>query len=409
MRMIKVPFRSRLTSLAVALGMGQRSPRAAKRRVASSLQVYVDRGVMAGAVVLVSSPEHILALEAVGYSDLGAKTPMPPDALFWIASIAKPMTAAAFMMLVDSGKVKLADPVERYLPEFQGQMMIAEKRPDQLILKKPAHPITVREILSHTSGLIGQSPRERELDMLSLREGVISYASAPLEFEPGTRYEYCNPGINTVGRLIEVASGMSYEDFMQKRLFDPLGMKDTTFWPSEDQLKRLAKAYAPAAGGKGLREIKISQLTYPLSDKKRHPYPAGGLFSTAADVAGFCRMVLRGGILDGTRLLSEQSVREMTSTQTGNLLNQGKGEDGYGLGWFTSRKSLGATGPVIPGPCSHGGAYATEMSIDPWNDLITVFMVQHAAYAGGVDGGKILGDFKKAAVTVFGKPVECRK
>jgi CubicO group peptidase (beta-lactamase class C family) len=200
--------------------------------------------------------------------------------------------------------------------------------------------------------------------------------------------------------LIEVASGMPYEEFMQQRLQGPLGMKDTTFWPSENQLKRLAKSYKPGTGAKGLDEIKITQLTYPLSDRNRHPYPAGGLFSTAADVAIFCRMILNGGVHDGTRLVSEKSVREMTSTQTGNLLNQGKGENGYGLGWSTSRRSSGENDPVIPGQCGHGGAYATDMSIEPETELITVFMVQHAGYPG-VDGGKILGDFKRAAIEAF--------
>jgi CubicO group peptidase (beta-lactamase class C family) len=298
--------------------------------------------------------------------------------------------------------LRLDDPLERHLPEFHGQMVIAEQTPDQLVLRKPGHPITVREILSHTSGLIGRSPLEHELDTLSLREGVITYASAPLRFEPGTRYQYCNPGINTAGRLIEVLSGIRYEDFMQRRLFDPLGMVDTTFWPTIEQLKRLAKSYKPDAAGKRLEEIKITQLTYPLSDRKRHPYPAGGLFSTATDVSVFCRMVKNGGMYAGKRYLSEKSVREMTSTQTGVLLNHGKGEQGYGLGWSTSRKSPGESGPVIPGTCGHGGAYSTNMEIDPERDLIMVFMVQHAGYPG-VEGGKILGDFQRAATLAFGK------
>jgi CubicO group peptidase (beta-lactamase class C family) len=408
MQMLSVTCRSRLIALAVALGMGQRPVPGAQPHVASSLERYVDRGVLAGAVVLVSSRENLLSLESVGYSDVGAKTPMTTDALFWIASMSKPMTATALMMLVDQGKVKLDDPVERYLPEFHEQMVIAEKGPDRLVLRKPGHPITVREILSHTSGLVGRSPLEHELDMVSLREGVITYAHAPLQFEPSSRYEYCNPGINTVGRLIEVASGVRYEEFMETRLLGPLGMKDTTFWPNDDQLKRLAKSYKPGAGGKGLEEIKITQLTYPLSHRKRHPYPAGGLFSTAADVAVFCRMIVNGGVHDGKRFVSERSVREMTSTQTANLLNQGKGEHGYGLGWSTSRKSPGDSGPVIPGLCGHGGAYATDMSIDPANELITVFLVQHAGYPG-LDGGKILGDFKRSAIEAFGSKARSPK
>jgi CubicO group peptidase (beta-lactamase class C family) len=392
-------------ALAVALSMFPEPAESVEPTVVSALKSYVDRGILAGAVTLVSSGDQVKSIKAVGYSDVAAKTPMTADALFWIASMSKPMTAAALMMLVDEGKLRLDDTIERHLPEFHGQMVIAEKTPDHMVLRKPGHPITVREILSHTSGLVGRSPLERELDMFALRDGVITYASAPLHFEPGSDYEYCNPGINTAGRLIEVASGMPYEEFMQKRLFDPLRMKDTTFWPTADQVKRLAKSYQPGPGNKGLREIKITQLTYPLADHKRQPYPAGGLFSTAVDVAAFCRMILRGGMSDGKRLLSQQSVREMTSTQTGELLNHGQGEQGYGLGWSTSRKMSADSGPIIPGPCGHGGAYSTHMEIDPAHDLITVFLVQHAGYPG-TDGGKILGEFQRAAVAEFGKTAD---
>jgi CubicO group peptidase (beta-lactamase class C family) len=281
-------------------------------------------------------------------------------------------------------------------------MVVAESDTRLVVLKKPAHPITVRNILSHTSGLVGRSPLEGKLDSLPLREGTVTYALSPLQFEPGTKYEYCNPGINTAGRLIEVVSGVPYEDFMRQRLFEPLGMTDTTFWPTDEQLKRLAKSYKPGAGGKGLEETPVTQLTYPLTDRKRHPYPAGGLYSTAADVAVFCRMILRGGELDGKRYVSESAVRAMTSTQTGNLLNQGKGENGYGLGWSTSKASNGDSGPAVPGPCGHGGAYATHMGLDPEHKLVTVFLVQHAGYPGR-NGGKVHPAFMKAAVEAFGK------
>ncbi len=399
---------SRMFALAMAMGIAPRPVEGAEGPLEARLQGYVDRGVLAGAVILVGSSDAVKYQAAVGYSDVAAKTPMARDALFWIASMAKPMTATALMMLVDEGKLRLDDPVERHLPEFHGQMVMAEKSRNLRVLRKPGHPITVREILSHTSGLVGRSPRERELDTLSLREGAITYASAPLQFEPGTRYEYCNTGINTAGRLIEVISGIPYEDFLQRRLFDPLGMVDTTFWPTADQLKRLAKSYGPGAGGKGLAEVTISQLTHPLDDQRRQPYPAGGLFSTAADVYRFCQMISLGGVHDGKRLVSEKSVRAMTSTQTGDLVNHGKGEQGYGLGWSTTRKSAGDFGPVIPGPCGHGGAYGTHMEIDPGRDLITVFLVQHAGYPG-IDGGKILDDFKKAAAQAFGKSVDRRR
>jgi CubicO group peptidase (beta-lactamase class C family) len=391
----------RFLSVLLLHGLSPGALRSAEPRVVDSLRPFVDRGTLAGAVVLVVDPEKVLCLEAFGYSDVAAKRPMQTDDLFWVASMAKPMTATALMMLVDEGKVRLDDPVEKYLPEFRNQMVAVEKDKDHALLKKPGHPITVREILSHTSGLVDRSPLETRLDTLSLHDGVVTYALSPLKFEPGTKYEYCNPGINTAGRIIEVVSGTPYEDFMQKRLFDPLGMRDTTFWPTEEQLKRLAKSYKPGPDKKSLEETTITQLTYPLTDRKRHPYPAGGLFSTATDVAAFGRMILNGGVHEGKRLVSEAAVREMTSTQTGDLNNKGKGEAGYGLGFTTSRKSRGGSGRVIPGPCGHGGAYATNLGIDPDHQLVTVYMVQHAGYPGR-DGEKIHPAFVKAAVAEFG-------
>jgi CubicO group peptidase (beta-lactamase class C family) len=213
----------------------------------------------------------------------------------------------------------------------------------------------------------------------------------PLNSEPGTKFAYSNAGINTAGRIIEVVSRLPYEEFLDKRLIKPLGMKDTTFWPSEEQFERLAKSYAPNAANTGLREIPISQLTYPIANRRRGPSPSGGLFSTAIDVSLFCRMILCGGVFEGRRYLSEQSVREMTSQQFA----------GYGLGWFASGKMQGKGDPVIVGPCGHLGAYGTSMSIDPKAGLITVFMVQHSSFAGP-NGGKIPGAFNKAAMDNYG-------
>jgi CubicO group peptidase (beta-lactamase class C family) len=344
----------------------------------------VDSHTLAGAVTLVASKDRVLSLEAVGYADVAAKKPMRTDALFWIASMSKPITAAAVMMLVDGGKVKLDDPAEKYLPELK-DLRVADGKE----LRKPKHPVTVRHLLSHTSGMPFKSAQEEPtLDRLSLRDGVLNYAKTPLQSEPGTRYAYSNAGINTAGRIIEVVSGMPYETFLQKRLFDPLGMKDTTFWPAKEELARLAKSYRPNKEKTGLEEIKITQLRYPLDDRKRQPMPAGGLFSTAADVAAFCRMVLAGGAFEGKRYLSEKAVREMTTSQTGKL------PQSYGLGWSTPRKP--------GGPFGHGGAYRTNMQIDPKRQLVLVFLVQHGGYPGK-DGDKIYPTFEKAALEKFGK------
>jgi CubicO group peptidase (beta-lactamase class C family) len=301
--------------------------------------------------------------------------------------MSKPMTAAAFMMLVDEGKIGLDDSVEKYLPEFRGQMLGAQKSRDKANLKKPAHPIKVREILSHTSGLPFSTALEQPtLDRLSLRDAVRSYATTPLQYEPGTKYEYSNAGINTAGRIIEVLSGMPYEEFMDKRLFQPLGMIDTTFWPSPEQLSRLAKSYKPGKNKRSLEETTVTQLRYPLDDKTRKPMPAGGLFSTAHNVMRFCQMILSRGVLDGKRYLSEDAVTQLTRKQTGDAV-----KEGYGLGWSTDGTSFG-----------HGGAYSTSMTIDSRKGLIFVFLVQHAGFPGS-EGDKIHAQFVKSATEAFGK------
>jgi CubicO group peptidase (beta-lactamase class C family) len=303
---------------------------------------------------------------------------MTTDALFWIASQSKPITAAALMMLVDERKVRLDDPVERYLPEFEGQWLAAERGKDHLVLRKPRRPITVRHILSHTSGLPFSSALERPtLDLLPLRVAVGSYAMTPLLFEPGSRYQYANAGINTAGRIIEVVSGVPYEAFLERRLLRPLGMKDTTFRPTARQLRRLAKSYKPNARGTGLEERAITQLHYPLDDRQRQPMPAGGLISTAHDLARFCRMMLGGGVLDVKRYLSEAAVKEMTRKQTGPGV-----PEGYGLDWAVGDGSFG-----------HGGAYATNMTVDTKRGLHRVAGAarrlprRRRPRAGGVPGG----------------------
>jgi CubicO group peptidase (beta-lactamase class C family) len=381
-----VPVRARLCML--LLGVFLFAPLAPVRGaepgpgkgLAAVLQPFVDRHEVAGAVVLVADKDRVLALESVGYADLAAKRPLKTDALFWIASQSNPITAAALMMLVDEGKVKLDDPAEKYLPELKEVRFNGAR---------PKTPITVRMLLSHTSGMPFKSAAETPtLDGLTLKDAIASYAKTPLQSEPGTKYSYSNAGINTAGRIIEVVSGMPYEQFLDTRLFGPLGMKDTTFWPSDEQLARLAKAYKPTRDKKDLEETQIGQLRYPLTDRKRQPMPAGGLFSTATDVARFCQMLLNGGTFQGKRLLSEAAVQEMTTRQTGAAL-----KDMYGLGLS-----------VAGGAFGHGGAFATNMTVDPKRGLITVFMVQHQGFPG--DGGKAGGVFRGAALEQFGKPAK---
>ena len=379
-------LRSALLFLALSLATAR--PGFAATPIATALQPFVDKEELAGAVALVASKDKVLAVEAVGFADRVAKQPMKADALFWIASQSKPITAVAVMMLVDEGKLRLDDPVEKYLPEFKGQLLDAGKGADgKPALKAPAHPITVREVLSHTSGLPFKSAVEQPtLDGLPLRDAVASYAKTPLTFEPGTKYTYSNAGINTAARLIEVLTGKSYEAFMDERLFHPLGMKDTTFWPTKAQLTRLATPHKPNAAKTGLELTTISQLHYPLDERaKRYPMPAGGLFSTAADVAKFCQMLLNGGELNGKRFLSAAALKELTRRQTPETL-----KESYGLGFSVGGGGFG-----------HGGALATNMNIDPARGLIIVWLVQHAGFPG--EGGKAQGVFRKTAEEQFAK------
>jgi CubicO group peptidase (beta-lactamase class C family) len=317
--------------------------------------------------------------------DIAGKKPMRPDAMFWIASQSKPLTCTALMVLVDDGKVNVDDPVDKYLPEFKGQMVVAERDEYRLLLKKPTRPMLVRDLMSHVSGLPGITPMMAPtLDGLPLAKTVLANTMVPLESEPGTKYKYSNPGMNTVGRIVEVVSGMPYERFMDERIFKPLGMKDTTFWPNTEQLARLAKSYKPTADKADLEETTISSLRYPLDDHTRYAFPGGGLFSTAIDLSRFYRMIANDGVFEGQRILSERSVAQMTVDQTGEA------KSAYGFGFGTNGRFV-----------THGGAYGTNSRYDRDHQLITIFLVQHAGWTR--DGKKILPDFQTAATAAFSK------
>jgi CubicO group peptidase (beta-lactamase class C family) len=330
---------------------------------AAIAQPYLDCGAFAGAVLLAADRDRILSVEAVGYADLTKKTPMRADSMHWIASQTKPITGTLAMLLIEEGKISLDDPISKYLPEFKTMWVATEKDEQHMLLRPPSRPITVRDVLCHTSGLPFMSAVEHpSLDGLTLAQASRSYSMMPLQSEPGAKYSYSNAGINIAGRIIEIVTGMSYEQFLDRRLFGPLGMDDTTFWPNEAMLPRVAKAYTIPEDTKKLAEIQIGQLRYPLNDPTRQPMPAGGLFSTPADCARFCQMILRGGEWGGRRYLTEQSVANLVARHTPTTVN----ED-YGLGWSRGGGGYG-----------HGGAFNTVMWIDPHLDLINVFLIQHA-------------------------------
>jgi CubicO group peptidase (beta-lactamase class C family) len=315
---------------------------------------------------------------------------MTTDAVFWIASMSKPIASTALMLLVEEGKVRLDDPVGKYLPEFEPRIMAASPDGNQVLLQKPQHPITVRQLLGHRSGMQFKSSLETPtLDVFPLALRVKSYALEPLMAEPGAEFSYSNAGINTAAHIIEVVSGMPYEEFLQRRLFGPLGMPDTTFWPTDAQVARLAKSYKANATATGLEETTISQLHYPLTDHNhRYPMPAGGLFSTAGDLVKFCQMLLNGGAYAGQRFLSAASIQEVTRNQSGPA-DLGYGYSAYGLGF--ELQASGAYG--------HPGAYATDMTIDPRHGLVTIWLVQHAGFPG--NGAKSEAAFQQLAVRDF--------
>jgi enterochelin esterase family protein len=334
---------------------------------ASVFQPYVDAHTLAGAVFLVATREKVVDEEAVGYADLDAQKPISPDNEFWIASMSKPMTATALMMLVEAGKVNLDDPVEKYLPEFKGQLV---KDPKGGPPVAPGHPPLVRELLSHTSGL-GGLPNVLQ-EPLAVR--VQSFAKSTLENEPGTKFLYSNAGIDTVGRIVEVASGMPYEQFMQQRIFTPLGMNDTTFWPDAAQISRLAQAYKATPDDRGLAKS-LAPLVPPPGGPRYCAFPAGGIFSTAHDLLRFCRMYLQGGVLDGEHYLSEASIALMSQAHTTPSTG-----GSYGLGWM-----------VAPhGEFFHDGAFRTRMAVLPHEGLVEIFLVQQQG--PWPNGGKNLTD-----------------
>jgi CubicO group peptidase (beta-lactamase class C family) len=348
----------------------------------TEFQGYMDRHQTAGTVTLVARKGKILSLEAVGWQDLDGKVPMKPDSIFQIASMTKPVTAMGILMLEEEGRLSIEDPVEKHLPEFRGQQLIVKKEGATLTLGKPARQITVRDLLTHTSGLRGASPpgfgdlyakRNR-----TLAEATIAISQWPLEFEPGSRWAYCNTGIDTLGRIIEVCSGRSYEAFLEERLFQPLGMKDTFFYPNDAQKARVALLYKKDKDGLARSENFLGDAV-----GGRFPLPAGGLFSTAPDLLKLYQMMLDRGTAGGRRYLSEASVDKMTRNHTGELRAGFTEGVQMGLGWQLVGTPTGVTEMLSPGTYGHGGAFGTQGWIDPKKEMIFILMVQRSGFPNG--------------------------
>lgn len=353
--------------------------------VQETLAGAIEQGEIAGAVTLVATREKVLHRGAVGSADLHANRPMRDDAVFWIASMSKPITASAVLMLRDERKLSVDDPVSKYLPELAS------------LHGEDGEPVvvTIRHLLTHTSGM-SEATREEQAAAKTLADLVPVYASRPVRFRPGTEWRYCQSGINTAARIVEVVSGLSFPEFLERRIFAPLGMKDTTFYLDEAQLARLAKSYRRTEDGK-LEEAEISLLVGKSpTDHDRYPAANGGLFSTADDYARFLQMVLRGGEHDGRQLLSKESIDLMTSIQTGDLTTGFTPGNGWGLGWCVVREPQGVTEELSPGSYGHGGAYGTQAWVDPVRGRIYILMVQRANFPNA-DASDVRRNFQRSA------------
>jgi CubicO group peptidase (beta-lactamase class C family) len=360
--------------------------------VAAALEPFIASGEIAGAVTVVTTmvnnayrSEDSSILSTVGNADLASKDPMQADTIFWIASMTKPITAAAVLMLADEGKLSIDDPLSKHLPDFA---KLVDGAGEPVV-------VTLRQALTHTSGL-EEATREESAAATTLADLVPAWTSRPVKFAPGSKWQYCQSSINAAARVVEVVSGQSFPEFLEARLFGPLGMKDTTFYLSGEQRGRLATSYRRTdAGVLEPAEIGILQGKDPTS-RDRYPAANGGLFSTAPDYAKFALMLLGGGTLDGKRYLSEAAITLLSTLQTGELETGFTPGNGWSIGCCVVRNPQGVTASLSPGSFGHGGAYGTQCWIDPVAGRIDILMVQRANFPNA-DASDVRKAFEAAA------------
>ena len=361
-------------------------------RIASTVQRSIDDKRIAGAVTLVARRGHVAWFKAQGMADREAGKPMRPDTMFRICSMTKPITSLAVMMLYEEGHFLLDDPVSKYLPEFKNPKVLVKPASGAPYTIPATREITIRDLLRHTSGITYQwnedlGPMYKDAKVASgllpydgtIEESTRHLAGLPLLFNPGEKFEY-SLGVDVLGRLVEVVSGKPLDEFFRTRIFEPLGMKDTYFYPPDGKLDRLATAYT-YYDEKGLNRFPDTPITegaftysadYPARGPKKLFSGGAGLVSTAADYARFCQMMLDGGKVGNTRLLSRKSVELMTQDQLGKISS----DQGFGLGFGVNgvKKPLSELGST--GEYYWGGFFYTEFSIDPKEQMIVIFMGQ---------------------------------
>ncbi|HWB13635.1 MAG TPA: serine hydrolase domain-containing protein [Pirellulales bacterium] len=369
--------------------------------VKAAMQPFVDSGEVSGLVTFIGNKNGVLDVQVLGLADLDNKLPMRRDSLFRIASMTKPITALAVMQLVEQGKVYVDDPVEKYLPEFAGQMLAASRDNDGVTLKRPSRPVAVKDLLTHTSGLANYPPGLADVYQKrnrTLSETTIAVSQAPLMFEPGSRWSYCNAGIDTLGRLIEVVSGVSYDAYLATHIFQPLGMFDTTPYPSAGQLERLAITY----GKEGDKLVAQPGGVLDYAAGAKHPVPAGGLFSTGDDLARLYQCLLNGGTLRGRRIINEKTLADMTGVHTGDLKAGFVDGSAWGYGFGLVSRPQGVTESLSSGTFGHGGAYGTQAWIDPTTGIYTVLLLQRSGLPNS-DASPMRKALHEAAANIAGQ------
>jgi len=366
-------------------------------RMTKWFQGDVEKGAIPGAVVLVARDGHLVYLQAIGYRDREKHIAMKPDAIFRIASMSKPITTVAVMMLAEEGKIDLLAPVAQYLPEFKDVKVGVEKTESSdgkpaLTLEDPRRPMTVQDLLRHTSGLVygpfGNTLVHQAYSKAnlfdanqSLAEFVTKLSKLPLAHQPGSVWEY-GMSIDVLGRIVEVVSGMPFDRFVEERISGPLGMHDTAFYLNAAQAARLAEPQVDPATGKRPGASSAEDLT---KEKQKWFSGGGGLLSTAADYARFCQMLLNRGELNGVRLLSPKTIALMTSDQLPPEIPRLGYEEmaptpemgqSFGLGFAVRTDAGHSPVPGSVGDYFWAGAYGTYFWIDPREKTFAVMMVQ---------------------------------
>jgi len=364
--------------------------------VASAIQTAIDAHEISGAVTVVVTKDKVLDREAIGFADLAAGKPMQPDTIFWIKSMTKPVTGIAILLLQDEGKLHVDDSVAKYIPGF-ARLKTPSGQPANL---------TIAHLLTHTSGLgegLGEagSATERAHTLADL---VRQALASPMQFEPGARWKYTQSGINTAGHIVEIVSGLTFDRFLQQRLFDPLGMKDTTFYPTAAALPRIVTRYT-----KNKETGKLEPVA-PRPDilaRDRPPLATSGIYSTGPDFARLCQMLLNGGELNGRRFLQPDTVKLFSTPRTGALKAGFAPGTAWGLGCGIVGEPQGVTGMLSPGTYGHGGAFGTQAWIDPVKGVAYVLMIQREkfgtpGYRNG-DDTAVRKDFQQAAADALAK------